>query len=328
MRCQAALGEWEQLCELAREEWGSTRLEADPEARAEVARLAASAACNLRLWEEVGRYAGAMRDVSVETFFYRALLATHAARFDEAQGHIARARVLLDPELTALVGESYHRAYRIMIQVQQLAELEEIILHKSSPLSMPLDLLVRMWRGRLAQAQLDAAAVTAYYLPLTAYCLLPTAYCLLLTAHCLLLTTYQAQLDTDVWQDVLSVRYLVAPPARDVRTWLKFGALCRKSGRGALAHKILVDVLGTDPALVPRHELPAMQPAVCFAFAKQLWERGGDARREALERLRGFVLEPLAVQDHDLAAKARLLNDCDCARTYHAYFTPYVALYY
>ena len=61
--------------------------------------------------------------------------------------------MLLDPELTALVGESYHRAYRIMIQVQQLAELEEIILHKAAPLSMPLDLLVRMWRGRLAQAQ-------------------------------------------------------------------------------------------------------------------------------------------------------------------------------
>ena len=109
-----------------------------------------------------------------------------------------------------------------------------------------------------------------------------------------------------MWQDVLSVRYLVAPPARDVRTWLKFGALCRKSGRGALAHKILVDVLGTDPALVPPHELPAMQPAVCFAFVKQLWERGGEARCEALERLRGFVLEPLAVQDHHLAAKAWL----------------------
>jgi len=27
----------------------------------------------------------------VETFFYRALLATHAARFDEAQAHSARA---------------------------------------------------------------------------------------------------------------------------------------------------------------------------------------------------------------------------------------------
>ena len=67
--CQAALGEWEQLCELARDEWGSPRLDADPEARAEVARLAASAACNLRLWEEVGRYGGAMRDVSVESVF-------------------------------------------------------------------------------------------------------------------------------------------------------------------------------------------------------------------------------------------------------------------
>ena len=69
MRCQAALGEWEQLGELARQEWGAPALEADPEARAEVARLAASAACNLRLWEEVGRYGGAMRDVSVESVF-------------------------------------------------------------------------------------------------------------------------------------------------------------------------------------------------------------------------------------------------------------------
>ena len=86
------------------------------------------------------------------------------------------------------------------------------------------------------------------------------------------------------------MRYLVAPPARDVRTWLKFGALCRKSGRGALAHKILVDVLGTDPALVPRHELPAMQPAVCFAFAKQLWERGGDARFDGVKDQPGLFL--------------------------------------
>ena len=107
-----------------------------------------------------------------------------------------------------------------------------------------------------------------------------------------------------MWQDLLSVRYLVAPPARDVRTWLKFGALCRKSGRGALAHRILVDVLGTDPELVPRHELPALQPAVCLAFVKQLWDRG--SRAEAIERLRGFVAEPRAARDGDLAAKAWL----------------------
>ena len=48
---------------------------------------------------------------------------------------------------------------------------------------------------------------------------------------------------------------------------------------------------------MPPHELPAMQPAVCLAFVKQLWARGGEARLEAIERLRGFVLEPLAVQD-------------------------------
>jgi hypothetical protein len=53
----------------------------------------------------------------------------------------------------------------------------------------------------------------------------------------------------------------------------------------------------TEPDQVPPHELPAMQPAVCLAFVKQLWERGGEARLEAIERLRGFVLEPLAVQE-------------------------------
>ena len=143
--------------------------------------------------------------------------------------------------------------------MQQLAELEEIILHKAAPHSMPLDLLVRMWRGRLSQAQLDA----------------------------------------DVWQEVLAVRYLVAPPARDVRTWLKFGSLCRKSGRGALAHKILVEVLGTDPALVPRPELPAMQPAVCFAYVKQLWDNG--ARLQPLTTPLGYTpqLHPIGAR-HEL----------------------------
>lgn len=30
----------------------------------------------------------------------------------------------------ALVGESYHRAYRVIVQIQQMAELEEVIAYK------------------------------------------------------------------------------------------------------------------------------------------------------------------------------------------------------
>ena len=50
--------------------------------------------------------------------------------FDAARAHIDCTRHLLDTELFALVGESYNRAYRVVVQVQQLAELEEVIAYK------------------------------------------------------------------------------------------------------------------------------------------------------------------------------------------------------
>ena len=176
------------------------------ELRAEAARLAAGGAWNLQQWGSMARYVAAMRPDTVETAFFKAVMATHDARLSEARAHIIAAQQLLQSELTALVGESYHRAYRATVQVQQLAELEEILLHKADPEAMPLPLLLSVWRGRLLQAERSA----------------------------------------DVWQEILSVRALVAPPARDPQTWLKFSNLCRKSGRGALGHKILSEILGED----------------------------------------------------------------------------------
>ena len=45
-----------------------------------------------------------------------------------------------------------------------------------------------------------------------------------------------------VWGEVLSVRALVAPPAEDPSTWIKYSMLCRKSGRAGLGKKILAEV--------------------------------------------------------------------------------------
>ena len=86
-----------------------------------------------------------------------------------------------------------------MIEVLQLTELEEIIQHKQQPSVMPLSLLVPMWQERIGQSQRDA----------------------------------------DVWQEILSVRYLAVPPSSDPKTWLKFCSLCRKSGRSAQSQKLL-----------------------------------------------------------------------------------------
>jgi hypothetical protein len=51
-------------------------------------------------------------------------------------------------------------------------QLEEIIQHRMQPLAMPTELLVRMWYERITNVQRDS----------------------------------------DVWQDILAVRYLAVPP--------------------------------------------------------------------------------------------------------------------
>ena len=150
MRCQHALGEWGSLCQLVREKWRSHHLE-DDELRAEVAKLAAGAAWNLRLWDEMEHYCASIPKGSFALNFFRAILAMHSNHYRAAQVHIDEARWQLDSEFTASVGESYRRAYRGMIRVQQLSELEEMLQHKQEPTVMPLSLLVSMWRGRLAQ---------------------------------------------------------------------------------------------------------------------------------------------------------------------------------
>ena len=65
----------------------------------------------------------------------------------------------------------------------------------------------------------------------------------------------EAQRDADVWQELLSVRYLAVPPSHDTRTWLKFCSLLRKASRSSLSRKLLVQLLGVDPHLNPQVEL-------------------------------------------------------------------------
>lgn len=150
MRCQHALGQWGPLCDTARLKWHSPDL-SDPAMRAEVARLAGAGAWHLRLWSEVELYCMSIPKDCVEANFFRALLAFHSNEYKLARVHIDDARWLLDSELTASVAESYRRAYRNMIRLQQLSELEEMLLFKEEPAAMPLDRLVNMWRGRLMQ---------------------------------------------------------------------------------------------------------------------------------------------------------------------------------
>lgn len=66
-------------------------------------------------------------DKPVYKEFYKIILAIHKDQFQPAQKCLDRARKMDETELTALMRESYNRAYKTVITMQQLAELEEVI---------------------------------------------------------------------------------------------------------------------------------------------------------------------------------------------------------
>lgn len=204
MRCLHALGEWEKLAQLSQETWRT------PEwpTRRTIAPLAAAAAWNLGRWDVMNEYVVSMNENTVDGTFYRAILALHNERYNDAMQHINSCRALVDTELTALVGESYDRAYNKIVLVQQLSELEEIVEFKQSQDPERKDMMKRIWRDRLKGCQRNV----------------------------------------DTWQQILAVRSLVIPPQQDLDMWLKFASLCRKSGRLRLSHKVITNLLGEDPS--------------------------------------------------------------------------------
>ncbi|KAG7662855.1 TOR1 [[Candida] subhashii] len=200
MRCFHALGEWEQLSELARSKWDNS----SSDIKRSVAPLAAAAAWGLGQWDRMDSCIKVMKQESPDKAFFNAILSLHRNNFEDASDHILKARDLLVTEITALVSESYNRAYGVVVRVQMLAELEEIIKYKRLPQGSDRRAIMRKtWNTRLLGCQRNV----------------------------------------DIWQRMLKVRALVIKPKQDMDMWIKFANLCRKSGRLNLAEKSLNSLL-------------------------------------------------------------------------------------
>lgn len=89
------------------------------------------------------------------------------------------------------------------------------------------------------------------------------------------------------WQKIIQVHSLVLEPHEDIHTWLKYAALCRKSGSMRLSHKTLVMLLGYDPEENPLLQLPITSPHVTFAYTKHLWAI--DQKQRAFQQLELFL---------------------------------------
>ena len=126
MRCLHALGEWDQLSNLAEQKWSLASLDH----KRTIAPLAAAAAWGLGQWELMDNYLEAMKSTSTDRSWFSAILSLHRNHFEQASTYIEKARDDLDKELYAMLNESYTRAYGVVVRVQMLAELEEIITYK------------------------------------------------------------------------------------------------------------------------------------------------------------------------------------------------------
>ncbi|KAH9072320.1 atypical/PIKK/FRAP protein kinase [Lactarius deliciosus] len=204
MKCLHGLGEWDQLAVRVEEYWAS----ATHEERREIAPMAAAAAWSLNDWDSMDDYIATMKADSTDRAFYRAILSVHQNQFSKALTHITKARDLLDPELTGLIGESYGRSYNVMVRAQMLSELEEIIAYKQFADQPERQQTIRKtWVKRLQGCQPDV----------------------------------------EVWQRILQVRTLVLSPDDDPAMWIKFANLCRKSERMLLAEKTINSLLSQEP---------------------------------------------------------------------------------
>ena len=250
MRCLHALGEWDLLSSLAQEKWSLAAIDN----KRLIAPLATAAAWGLGQWELMDNYLEAMKPQSPDRAFFGAILSLHQNHFIDAVAHIERAREGLDTELSALLGESYTRAYGVVVRVQMLAELEEIMTYKKSHGNPARQATMRAtWTKRLKGCERHV----------------------------------------ETWQRMLKVRALVLTPKENLDMWIKFANLCRKSGRTGLAEKSLSSLQGfvsegdmdiLNPGAGPMTGIPEVN----YALLKYRWSTGD--HDESLHKLKVFTM--------------------------------------
>ena len=256
----------EKLFKLSDENWGIV----DDEIRRGMARMAAASAWGLGEWSTMSEYVQMIPEDSVEGAFYRSVTAVQGDRYPQARQvgragpsntptvcilHIlmadspplvapppslkliSMARDVLDTELTALVGESYNRAYGAMVQVQLLSELEEVIEYKMHPERR--DMIWRAWWDRLQvrgrAGGRDAVGGVDLKQPGLQVLSQEHAHALeyFLGEAGLCLASYPQGIQDNIedWERVLRVHSLVLSPKEEVQALCRYASICRKSGR-------------------------------------------------------------------------------------------------
>jgi len=153
LRCLQSLGEYAEIEENAvRLKENCLKMEENVEARtykgwmAEITAMGANASWILGHWETMSEFLEGDKvsntydiELTRSASFYKAILAIQNQRFNQALAIIAETRNELTNDFRSLLSENYSRAYRAMISMQILAEMEEVIQYKEAVRSSAMD---------------------------------------------------------------------------------------------------------------------------------------------------------------------------------------------
>ncbi|KAI0036252.1 armadillo-type protein [Vararia minispora EC-137] len=173
--------------------------------------MATAAAWSLNDWDQMDNYVASMRHDSPDRAFYRAILSVHQNQFSKVYTHITKARDLLDPEFTSLVGESYGRLYNTMPPCVRDVVTDP---YATSPDREDAVIAPRGTRKRSVSPSTGRSKL---------------------------------QVGRDMYAYASrAVRTLVLSPDDDPKTWIKFANLCRKNERTQLAEKTINSLLSPE----------------------------------------------------------------------------------
>ena len=134
--CLEGLSDWESLLQLDDELIKLDNVdETEDELKINISLILSKAALNLGEWEKLKSYSSKIKlieegDIYEENFF-KAIIAIKESEYDKAKKYIDIARESIDEKIKSLLNESYERAYKSLLDNENLCELEDIITLKT-----------------------------------------------------------------------------------------------------------------------------------------------------------------------------------------------------
>ena len=136
--CLEGLSDWENLLELEddlskinSESIKNQKIQNEEDMNLNIPLVLSKAALNLGEWDKLKKYSSHIKSKEDNEFyeenFFKAIVSIKEKEYEKAQKYINAARDLIDDKIKVLLNESYERAYKLLLDNENLCELEDII---------------------------------------------------------------------------------------------------------------------------------------------------------------------------------------------------------